>query len=217
MLKKDYVRDGNRKIIGSVTTGFSDTWPRLASFTWHAMPTASIGWILKTFLFTASSVVRDSYDGTCNRHAWLSPRGRGDTSGSAVVKTQSSNNVRTTRISKSRFIAGCQCLKRLYWQVHEPELAAQPDAATEAIIEQGRRSGCSPGNCFRVDSRLALMEASIRRSAPPVSLSQTRRFARFSRVCSSTTEIRASHNDASPVTFPISLPYLLPRSEQRIG
>ena len=25
MLKKDYVRDGNRKIIGSVTTGFSDT------------------------------------------------------------------------------------------------------------------------------------------------------------------------------------------------
>lgn len=25
MLKKDYVRDGNRKIIGSVTNGFSDT------------------------------------------------------------------------------------------------------------------------------------------------------------------------------------------------
>jgi hypothetical protein len=25
MLKKDYVRDGNRKIIGSVTTGFNDT------------------------------------------------------------------------------------------------------------------------------------------------------------------------------------------------
>ena len=25
-------------------------------------------------------------------------------------------------ISKSRFIAGCQCLKRLYWQVREPEL-----------------------------------------------------------------------------------------------
>ena len=25
MLKKDYVRNGNRKIIGSVTTGFSDT------------------------------------------------------------------------------------------------------------------------------------------------------------------------------------------------
>jgi YD repeat-containing protein len=25
MLKKDYVRDGNRRIIGSVTTGYSDT------------------------------------------------------------------------------------------------------------------------------------------------------------------------------------------------
>jgi len=25
MLKKDYIRDGNRKIIGSVTTGYSDT------------------------------------------------------------------------------------------------------------------------------------------------------------------------------------------------
>jgi hypothetical protein len=25
MLNKDYVRDGNRKIVGSVTTGFSDT------------------------------------------------------------------------------------------------------------------------------------------------------------------------------------------------
>lgn len=45
------------------------------------------------------------------------------------------------RISKSKFVAGCQCLKRLYWQVHEPELAAQPDAATEAIIEQGREVG----------------------------------------------------------------------------
>src|ERR1017187_2556793 len=45
------------------------------------------------------------------------------------------------RISKSKFVAGCQCVKRLYWQVHQPELAAQPDAATEAIIEQGREVG----------------------------------------------------------------------------
>jgi len=41
------------------------------------------------------------------------------------------------KLSKSRFVAGCQCLKRLYWQVHSPELAEQPDAAAEAIIEQG--------------------------------------------------------------------------------
>ena len=47
----------------------------------------------------------------------------------------------TVRLSKSRFVAGCQCLKRLYFQVHEPELAAEPDAAVEAIIEQGREVG----------------------------------------------------------------------------
>jgi predicted RecB family nuclease len=44
-------------------------------------------------------------------------------------------------ISKSKFIAGCQCLKRLYWEVHEPELAAEPDAAAEAIMRQGYEVG----------------------------------------------------------------------------
>src|SRR5438552_997321 len=44
-------------------------------------------------------------------------------------------------ISKSKFVAGCQCLKRLYWQVHAPELAAEPNAADEAIIEQGQEVG----------------------------------------------------------------------------
>jgi len=47
----------------------------------------------------------------------------------------------TMTISKSKFIAGCQCLKRLYCQVHEPELAAELDAAADAIIEQGREVG----------------------------------------------------------------------------
>ena len=45
------------------------------------------------------------------------------------------------KISKSKFVAGCQCLKRLYWQVHEPELAVEPDAATEAIMQQGHEVG----------------------------------------------------------------------------
>ena len=31
------------------------------------------------------------------------------------------------KISKSKFVAGVQCLKRLYFQVHQPELAAQSD------------------------------------------------------------------------------------------
>jgi predicted RecB family nuclease len=45
------------------------------------------------------------------------------------------------RISKSKFVAGRQCLKRLYFQVHQPELAAEPEAASEAVIEQGREVG----------------------------------------------------------------------------
>jgi predicted RecB family nuclease len=45
------------------------------------------------------------------------------------------------KLSKSRFVAGCQCLRRLYWQVHEPELAAQPDAAADAIIQQRHEVG----------------------------------------------------------------------------
>jgi hypothetical protein len=44
-----------------------------------------------------------------------------------------------TKISQSKFVAGAQCLKRLYWQVHETEVAAQPDASAEAIT--GAREG----------------------------------------------------------------------------
>jgi predicted RecB family nuclease len=45
------------------------------------------------------------------------------------------------RMSKSKFCAGVQCMKRLYLQVHQPELAAEPDAAAGAIIEQGHEVG----------------------------------------------------------------------------
>jgi predicted RecB family nuclease len=45
------------------------------------------------------------------------------------------------RISKSKFVAGCQCLKRLYLQVQQPELAAPPDAAADAIMQQGHEVG----------------------------------------------------------------------------
>ena len=44
-------------------------------------------------------------------------------------------------ISKTKFVAGCQCLKRLYLQVHQLKLAAELDEAAEAIIEQGREVG----------------------------------------------------------------------------
>jgi predicted RecB family nuclease len=45
------------------------------------------------------------------------------------------------RISKSKFVAGVQCPKRLYLQVHQPELAAERDGATEAIMQQGHDVG----------------------------------------------------------------------------
>jgi predicted RecB family nuclease len=44
-------------------------------------------------------------------------------------------------ISKSKYMAGVQCLKRLYWQVHQPELGGVPDAAAVAIMQQGREVG----------------------------------------------------------------------------
>jgi predicted RecB family nuclease len=44
-------------------------------------------------------------------------------------------------ITKSKFIAGVQCLKRLYFIVHSPELAVQPDESGQAIFDQGREVG----------------------------------------------------------------------------
>jgi predicted RecB family nuclease len=52
------------------------------------------------------------------------------------------------RISKSKFVAGVQCLKRLYLQVHQPKLAAQPDAAAEAITRQGQKVGMLARSLF---------------------------------------------------------------------
>lgn len=52
------------------------------------------------------------------------------------------------RISKSKFVAGVQCLKRLYFQVHQPELAAEPDEASTAVIEQGRQVGLVAQKAF---------------------------------------------------------------------
>jgi len=41
-------------------------------------------------------------------------------------------------LTKSKFVAGMQCLKRLYLTVHAPELAMQPDESDQSIIDQGR-------------------------------------------------------------------------------
>lgn len=68
------------------------------------------------------------------------------------------------RLSKSRFVAGCQCVKRLYWQVHEPQLAAQPGAAAEAIMQQGHEVGMLARRLFPEELKSATVVL-IRRSA----------------------------------------------------
>jgi len=44
-------------------------------------------------------------------------------------------------ISKSKFMAGVHCLKRLYLLVHSPELGSGKTAADFALMEQGRGVG----------------------------------------------------------------------------
>lgn len=46
-----------------------------------------------------------------------------------------------TNLSKSRFVMGCQCLKRLYLSCHHRELIPPTDPATQAIFDQGHQVG----------------------------------------------------------------------------
>src|SRR6266571_4278900 len=52
------------------------------------------------------------------------------------------------RISKSKFVAGVQCLKRFYFQVHRPELATGSTEATKAVMEQGQQVGLAAQKAF---------------------------------------------------------------------
>jgi predicted RecB family nuclease len=52
------------------------------------------------------------------------------------------------RISKSKFVAGVQCLKRLYFQVHHPELATGSTEATRTVMEQGLQVGLVAQEAF---------------------------------------------------------------------
>jgi len=44
-------------------------------------------------------------------------------------------------LSKSKYLAGLQCQKRLWLGCHEPRLAAEPDAGTLAVMEMGNEVG----------------------------------------------------------------------------
>ncbi len=45
------------------------------------------------------------------------------------------------RLSKSKFLSGLQCHKRLYLEIHQPELATEPDEQTQAILDMGTEVG----------------------------------------------------------------------------
>jgi hypothetical protein len=60
---------------------------------------------------------------------------------STIPDSASSASPAPRRLSKSKFLAALQCEKRLYLQVHHPELAAPPDAAAQAILDMGSEIG----------------------------------------------------------------------------
>ncbi|MGH7253360.1 MAG: hypothetical protein ACREIE_06120, partial [Nitrospiraceae bacterium] len=45
------------------------------------------------------------------------------------------------RLSKSKYLAGLQCHKRLYLAIRSPELASEPDEHTQAILDMGTSVG----------------------------------------------------------------------------
>ena len=47
----------------------------------------------------------------------------------------------TRRLSKSRYLSGLQCAKRLYLEIHARELATRFDEGTQAILDAGTRVG----------------------------------------------------------------------------
>ncbi|MBA5866004.1 MAG: DUF2779 domain-containing protein [Nitrospira sp. CR1.3] len=45
------------------------------------------------------------------------------------------------RLSKSKFLAGLQCQKRVYLEIHRPQLATPPDPSTRAMLDMGSEIG----------------------------------------------------------------------------
>lgn len=84
------------------------------------------------------------------------------------------------RLSKSRFTAGLQCHKQLWWRVHEPDAPELvPDAARQEIFDQGHVVGAAaqarfPGGVLidaphrEFDARVAQTRAAIDAGAPVI-------------------------------------------------
>ena len=69
-----------------------------------------------------------------------------------------------TTITKSKYMAGVQCLKRLYFLVHEPQIGRGKTAVDFALMEQGREVGKLAHQLFRggVEVRTGDPEEAIR-------------------------------------------------------
>jgi hypothetical protein len=69
------------------------------------------------------------------------------------------------RLSKSKFLAALQCEKRLYLEVHRPELATPLDAAARAVLDMGSEIGVLARRRF---SDGVLVDVSYRRAREAV-------------------------------------------------
>src|SRR2546427_4059604 len=86
------------------------------------------------------------------------------------------------RLSKSRFLAGLQCHKQLWWRVHEPDAPELvPDAALRNVLNQGNEVGRRareyvPGGepvdlpFYQFDTKVAQSRAILRREPSPPAL-----------------------------------------------
>jgi len=55
---------------------------------------------------------------------------------------------RRPRLSKSRFLSGLQCDKRLYFEAYAPELASEIDGQRQAMLDMGKEIGTKAQECF---------------------------------------------------------------------
>ena len=84
------------------------------------------------------------------------------------------------RLSKSRFVAGVQCHKQLWWRAHEPDAPELvPEPALRNRFDQGAEvgrvaRGYIPGGelidlpFYQYDNKVAATRDSLRRSPPAV-------------------------------------------------
>jgi hypothetical protein len=87
---------------------------------------------------------------------------------------------RASRLSKSRFTAGLQCYRQLWWRAHEPDSPELvPDETQQAIFDQGSRVGAIartyvPGGIlidapyYEHERRLELTHQALRAGAPVI-------------------------------------------------